>query len=145
MYAKSLPALLNPVPVTFFQSHSSHDRATYRAYDYFDYISVVYESREFYFYVNRVFFETIHSYFYGKSAKMGRNNDNSSRSGGGRGGRGRGGRGKGKKKADGSKNNAPKKKTELKDYIFKVGSARRSNECEENIKYMLRVSPSSNT
>ena len=78
------------------------------------------------------------SIVYGTSREMARNHDNSSRSGGGRGGRGRGGRGKGKKKADGSKNNAPKKKTELKDYIFKVGSARRSNECEENIKYMLR-------
>ena len=68
---------------------------------------------------------------------MGHNNDNSSRSSGGRGGRGCGRR-KGKKKADESKNNAPKKKTELKDYVFKVGSARRSNECEENIKYMLQ-------
>ena len=69
---------------------------------------------------------------------MARNHDSSSRHTSGRGGRGRGGRGKGKSKADGSKNNAPKRKTELKDYVFRVGSARRSNECEENINYMLR-------
>ena len=69
---------------------------------------------------------------------MGRNHESSSRHTSGLGGKGRGGRGKGKNKVDGSKNNAPKRKTELKDSVFKVGSARRSNECEENINYMLR-------
>ena len=67
---------------------------------------------------------------------MGRN-DNNNR-GGSQSGRGRGGGGK-NKKGGGSKTNAsntPKKPTQLKECVFKIGSAKKSNECEVNIKWL---------
>ena len=67
---------------------------------------------------------------------MGRN-DNNNR-GGSQSGRGRGGGGK-NKKGGGSKttaSNTPKKPTQLKECVFKIGSAKKSNECEVNIKWL---------
>ena len=42
------------------------------------------------------------------------------------------------KKGGGSKttaSNTPKKPTQLKECVFKIGSAKKSNECEVNIKW----------
>ena len=67
---------------------------------------------------------------------MGRN-DNNNR-GGSQSGRGRGGGGK-NKKGGGSKttaSNTPKKPTQLKECVFKIGSAKKSNECAVNIKWL---------